>query len=318
MAIHRREFGKLAFAGAIGLTTGIASLRARTMSVKEDDKLSVHLFSKHLQFLDYKEMAEATAELGFDGVDLTVRPKGHVEPSRAADDLPKAADAIKAAGLKPNMLVSGITSISDSDSIQSLKTAAQLGFKHYRMGYFRPKKGQSMQEILSQSDAALDELEKFNQSQGLHGAYQNHAGQVVGSFVTDLAHLLEGRDPRWLGCQYDIRHATVDGGSSWPLGLSYLTGHIRTMPIKDFSWVKSNGKWKPQNVPLGEGMVDFDGYFKALRSYGIRPLVSLHLEYDLGGAEHGDRNIKIPQKKVFAAMKRDLKRLHEMWEKSAG
>ena len=52
-------------------------------------------------------------------------------------------------------------------------------------------------------------------------------------------------------------------------------------------------------------MVDFDGYFKGLRSYGIRPLVSLHLEYELGGAENGDRKIKIPQKKVFAAMKRD-------------
>ena len=54
------------------------------------------------------------------------------------------------------------------------------------------------------------------------------------------------------------------------------------MPIKDFNWVKNNGKWKPKNVPLGEGMVDFDGYFKELRSYGIRPLVSLHLEYELG------------------------------------
>ena len=318
MKVYRREFGKLAFAGAIGLTTGLASSNGKTMSEKGADRLSVHLFSKHLQFLNYKDMAEVTAEMGFDGVDLTVRVKGHVEPERAVDDLPKAAEAIKGADLKPNMLVSGITSVSDGTSIQSLKTAAQLGFKHYRMGYFRPKKGQSMQEILFQCNDGLDELEKFNRSQGLHGAYQNHAGQVVGSFVTDLAHLLEGRDARWLGCQYDIRHATVDGGSSWPLGLSYLKDHIWTMPIKDFNWVKTNGKWKPKNVPLGEGMVDFDGYFKELRSYGIRPLVSLHLEYELGGAEHGNRKIKIPQKKVFAAMKRDLNRLHDMWEKSEG
>ena len=90
------------------------------------------------------------------------------------------------------------------------------------------------------------------------------------------------------------------------------------MPIKVFSSVMSNGEWKPKNFPLGEGMVDFDGYLKELRSYGIRPLVSLHLEYELGGAEHGDRKIKIPQKKVFAAMKRDLNRLHDMLEKSAG
>ena len=82
--------------------------------------------------------------------------------------------------------------------------------------------------------------------------------------------------------------------------------------------MRTNEKWNAKNVPLGEGMVVFDGYFKELRSYGIRSLVSLHLEHELGGAEHGDRKIKIPQKKVFAAVKRDLNRFHDMWEKSAG
>ncbi|RPF78986.1 MAG: hypothetical protein CBC31_005660 [Verrucomicrobia bacterium TMED71] len=146
------------------------------MSGKGADRLSVHLFSKHLQFLNFTDMAEVTAEMGFDGVDLTARDKGHVEPERAVDDLPKAAEAIKGADLKPNMLVSGITSLSDGTSIQYLKTDDQLGFKYYRMGYFRPKKGQSMQEILFHGNDALDELEKFNRSQGQHGAYQNHAG----------------------------------------------------------------------------------------------------------------------------------------------
>ena len=89
------------------------------------------------------------------------------------------------------------------------------------------------------------------------------------------------------------------------------------MPIKDFNWVRTNGKWKPKNVPLGYWMVDFDGFFKELRSYGIRPLVSLHLKYELGGAEHGDWKIKIPQKKVFTAIKRYLNRIHDMWEKSS-
>ena len=90
------------------------------------------------------------------------------------------------------------------------------------------------------------------------------------------------------------------------------------MPIKDFNSVRTNGKRKAKNVPLGEGMVDFDGYFKELRSYGIRPLVSLHMEHELGGTEYGDWKIKIPQKKVFAALKRDLNRIHDMGEKSAG
>ena len=313
MQFNRREFGKLAALGIAGLA--VISGRAVT---DNSDRLNVNLFSKHLQFLDYQDMANATAEMGFDGVDLTVRPGGHVLPERAEDDLPKAVEAIKRAGMSPKMLVSRVTSVDDKDGIQSLKTAAKLGFTYYRTGYFRPIKGNSLLENLDFCQKELDGLEAFNREQGLHGAYQNHAGKAMGSYVTDLAHLLDDRDPRWMGCQYDIRHASVDGGSSWSLGLSYLQSHIRTMPIKDFTWKKQNGFWKPQNVPLGQGMVDFEGYFKALREYGIKPLVSLHLEYDLGGAEHGDQKIKIPQKEVFVVMRRDLKRLHDMWESSAG
>ena len=313
MQFNRREFGKLAALGIAGLA--VNSSRAET---DNSDRLNVNLFSKHLQFLDYQDMADATAEMGFDGVDLTVRPGGHVLPERAEDDLPKAVEAIKRVGMSPKMLVSRLTSVDDKDGIQSLKTAAKLGFTHYRTGYFRPRKGNSLLENLEFCQKELDELEAFNREQGLHGAYQNHAGKAMGSYVMDLAHLLGDRDPRWMGCQYDIRQASVDGGSSWSLGLSYLQSHIRTMPIKDFTWKKQNGVWKPQNVPLGQGMVDFEGYFKALREYGIKPLVSLHLEYDLGGAEHGDQKIKIPQKEVFMVMRRDLKRLHDMWESSTG
>ncbi|MBT5903398.1 MAG: sugar phosphate isomerase/epimerase, partial [Opitutaceae bacterium] len=60
-----------------------------------DHRRSVHIFSKHLQFLDYEAMAKQAAVLGFDGVDLTVRPKGHVEPADATRDLPRAAKALR-------------------------------------------------------------------------------------------------------------------------------------------------------------------------------------------------------------------------------
>ena len=54
--------------------------------------LKIYLFSKHLQFLDYEEM-------GFDGIDLTVRPKGHVLPLNVEKDLPKATNAANKVGL---------------------------------------------------------------------------------------------------------------------------------------------------------------------------------------------------------------------------
>ncbi|HNY42625.1 MAG TPA: hypothetical protein PKJ41_19645, partial [Bryobacteraceae bacterium] len=36
------------------------------------------IFSKHMAQFDWKELGRKAKEIGFDGVDLTVRPKGHV------------------------------------------------------------------------------------------------------------------------------------------------------------------------------------------------------------------------------------------------
>jgi hypothetical protein len=52
------------------------------------------LFSKHLPELGWADLGRAVKDAGFDGVDLTVRPGGHVLPERAADDLPRLVEAL--------------------------------------------------------------------------------------------------------------------------------------------------------------------------------------------------------------------------------
>ncbi|WP_405383079.1 hypothetical protein [Maribacter sp. LLG6340-A2] len=73
--VTRRDFTKLS-AMAIG---GIPLMGFNTpfsnQSPKSKDNLVINLFSKHLQFLDYNEMAARAKEIGFDGLDLTVRPR---------------------------------------------------------------------------------------------------------------------------------------------------------------------------------------------------------------------------------------------------
>ncbi|MEM9161230.1 MAG: TIM barrel protein [Verrucomicrobiota bacterium] len=315
--MNRREFGKLAMAGALGLASGAALNKATAAKEGDVDRLQTHLFSKCLQFMDYEEMSEAAVQMGFDGLDLTIRPGGHVEPVRADEDLPKAVSTMSAHGLVSKMFVSRVTRVDDEAGIHSLKTASELGYEYYRLGYYKPDKEGGMLANLERAREAFKGLAAFNESQGLHGAYQNHAGHNIGAYVTDIAYLLEGLHPRWAGCQYDVLHATVEGGLAWPLGLRYVKDYLSTIVIKDFRWAKINGKWRVEDVPFGEGMVDFDRYFKILRSYGARPLVSFHLEYDLGGAERGRREINMPKKEILAAIKRDLARFHEAWAASA-
>src|SRR5437762_12000722 len=99
------------------------------------DRLKIHIFSKHLQFLNYQDMAEAVAEMGFDGIDLTVRPDGHVLPQNVESDLPKAMEAMRKVGLAPLLMTTAIQDANNNTDKRVLEVAVKLGIKYYRMNY---------------------------------------------------------------------------------------------------------------------------------------------------------------------------------------
>lgn len=311
----RRHFLRQSALAAATLPT-LPTVLTITGSGTAADLPPIHVFSKHLQFLNYDDMAGVAAELGFDGVDLTVRPQGHVLPERVETDLPKAADALKRAGLSPTLMATAIDNATDPVSIRVLKTAAGLGFRHYRMNWLHYNAQQPMPDAVAQFARQIEALGILNQQLNLTGCYQNHAGLLAGASAWELWEMLKTANPQFMGVQYDIRHATVEGGLSWPNGLRLLHPRIRTIVLKDMRWGRVNGKWLAQGVPIGEGMVDFKTYFQLLRQYGIRVPVSLHLEYPLGGAEDGATQLTVDKKVVFDAMKRDLTRIKEIWRAS--
>ena len=273
----------------------------------------VYIFSKHLQFLNYTDMADAAVSMGFNGVDLTVRPDGHVLPDRVEDDLPKAVDVLKKVGFAPNLLTTAVGDARNATDIRVLKTASKLGFQRYRMIWYRYDPKQLMPDSIQRFQGQLRALGELNKELNLTGCYQNHAGLLVGASVWELHEMLKPADPAYMGVQYDIRHATVEGGLSWPNGLRLLQSRIKSIALKDFHWSKKDGVWTVQNVPIGEGMVDFKTYFRRLKQANLRVPVSLHVEYPMGGAEHGATRLSIPQNELFAAMKRDLDRLKQLW-----
>ncbi|WP_040281726.1 sugar phosphate isomerase/epimerase family protein [Psychroserpens damuponensis] len=312
----RREFAKLS---AMGLASVPLSSFQNELNIKgmiPSEKLKVHLFSKHLQFLDYKEMSAAAAEMGFDGLDLTVRRKGHVLPELVIDNLPKAVDAMKTYGLNPKMMSTNVWDANDSTNQTVLETASALGFTHYRTDWLKYPEDKSINESQIIFGNQAKALEQLNEKLELIGGYQNHAGQHVGAPIWDLVTILEVTKGKYMGCQYDIRHAVVEGGESWPLALRRIKPFINSIVIKDFKWGIVNGKWQLINVPLGEGMVDFNTYFSLLKKYKINVPVSLHTEYELGGAEKGHSKITMDKKQVFKFMKADLEFIKTTWNQA--
>ncbi|HEY6987691.1 MAG TPA: hypothetical protein VH369_04870 [Bryobacteraceae bacterium] len=200
------------------------------------EKLKICVFSKHFQWTGIKEAAAIAKDLGFDGVDLTVRKGGHVEPARVESDLPSAVEAVRAAGLEVPMITTEITDAATPYAGAILKMASQLGVRHYRWGRltYQPNKGIA---------------EQLN-------AFKPH------------------------------------------------------MKAKSLS---VEGAWVPHWCPTGEGMVNLAGFFGIVKENRFSGPVQLHFEYPgLGGAENGDRTLRVPKPELIAAMRRDLTRVQSL------
>ncbi len=313
----RRDFLKKAsiLAGVLPFYSFTKTYNKSTIN-KGFKPLSINIFSKHLKFLDYQTTGEMAAEMGFDGVDLTVRPKGHVLPEDVKIGLPKSISEIQKGGSKCEMITTSIENVNTPLDVDIIKTAAKAGIKYYRTGWFKYPKDKSMLDALEMYRNQIDALGNLNKEHGIIGCYQNHSGKKVGASFWEIHKILETVHPDFFGAQYDIRHAIAEGGNSWENGLQLLQSKIKVIVLKDFKWGKVNGKWKIINVPIGEGMVDFDKYFKLLKKYKLNPPVSLHLEYDLGGAEKGKSKITVDKKVVFDAMRKDLKSIQKLWKEA--
>jgi sugar phosphate isomerase/epimerase len=310
----RRDFlARLAVASAAAPLIG--SLGAADVATKKPAAASamasaagaapvIHVFAKPLQWLSYDETAAMAAETGFGGIDYAVRPGGHVLPEKVAEDLPRAVEAAQKKGLKVEMITTGITSARDKFTEPVLRAAAKAGVKYYRLGFWSYNEKAGVWPSLQEHRVTVKELAQLNESLGLHGAFQNHAGTRVGGPLWDLHELVRDVDPRWIGVQYDIRHATAEGGQSWPLALKLLAPWIKTTDIKDFKWLQSPGKATIENVPLGEGIVNFDQYFKLVTELKIRGPISVHFEYppfERAQISDGEKRVQLP-----ALMRKDV------------
>lgn len=312
--LNRRTFiNKTAIAsGALLLPVDMISKNLFTEKESVKNNLEIHLFSKCLQFLDYTETCEAAKEMGFDGLDLTVRRKGHVLPENVLEDLPKATEIMKSYGLTPKMISTNVMDAGNATNISVLETAKKLGYGYYRTDWLKYDKSYPIQENVIKAKNKFTALAALNNKIGISGAYQNHAGHYIGSPIWDLEQALSGISPVNLGSQYDITHARVEGGKNWEIGFELIKPYINSLAIKDFKWEKVNQKWQVVYTPLGEGMIDFHQYFSMLKKHKIQVPISLHVEYDLGGAEKG----KIPtmgKSEIIEKIKKDLIYIRRVW-----
>lgn len=240
-------------------------------------------FSKHLPMLDWQSLAKAVKKLGLGGVDLTVRPGGHVLPERAAEDLPKAVAAIRGEGLAVPMITTGLTSGSDATAKPILLTAGKLAIPYFKPGYYKYQFADVRKELEKFGQDFRSLIEVGKQS-GVQCGFHNHEG-YLGAPLWDAATVIDQLDPKWAGYYFDVRHAVVEGGGAgWKIAFNLIAPRLKMIAVKDSYWEKTSKGWRQVNCPLGEGQVDWKAYCKLLRQANFHGPISLHLEYEIKGA----------------------------------
>lgn len=302
----RRRFlrhGSLAIAGAIASSTAASLPQSVRAADSFADSFRFCTFTKWMQMLSFEEMAAKVAGMGFQGAEVPVRPKGHIEPADVEKQLPQLVSALAREDLELMVLTSGINAVNDEQRSEAvLKTAAGLGIKRFRMAYYKYDLKQPIAAQLDGFRRDLDALVALCEPLGIKPVYQNHSGSnYVGGPIWDLHELFKDHDPAHVGAAFDIGHASVEGAKSWIVDFNLLRPWIDTVYVKEPAWNNNELGWGP----VGDGIVS-DKFYSELKRTRFDGPVSLHVEY-LG---HGDAS-KVPTiieatNKDFATLRKKL------------
>lgn len=258
----------------------MAALALATASVDSlalEKAYPIAAFEKALQHLPADQMADILAELGFMGVATALRPKGRVVPERVEEDLPKLVEVLAKRKLEITELTTAIAGASDPLTQKVLRTAAKLGVKRYRLGAWKYDLKKPIAAQVEAMKPVVKDLAALNKELGLSAVYQVHSGaNYFGSPVWDIYQLFKEYDPKHVAIAFDIRHATVEGGTAWELNFNLIKSHLGLVYAKDFAWQDK----KALNVPLGEGMVN-PKFYQMVKASGYNHPVLLHVEYPL-------------------------------------
>ena len=270
--LDRRQFALAAASTAAVLAKPFPVAAAS----KPADRYKFCAFIKYLLALKYDEMADAIAEAGFDGVEVTARQKeAYIHPDRAADELPRLKEVLDKRKLEITILTTDIVRHDEPSAESMLRVAKSLGIKRYRLGFFRYDLKKPILPQLAALKPVVRDIAAMNRDIGIAGMWQNHTGaDMVGATIWDMHSLIKDYPVSEVGCVFDIRHAATEAGEAWPVYYDLVKPHLSALSVKDFRW---EGR-KSVHTQLGKGNVD-PKFFKTLSKSEFRGPISVHVEY---------------------------------------
>jgi len=262
-----------------------------------ENGITYAVFTKPWKTTPIPELGKFVKEMGFDAVELPVRPGFQVEPESVAKGLPEAARQLADCGVE-------IASVAGPTDEATLAACAEAGVPVIRIcvGIGQDEGYMEAEERLQREyDALVPQLDKHGVTLGI----QNHCDRCVANAM-GIRHLIEKYDPRHIAAVWDAAHNALNGEDP-ELAIDIVWSHLCMVNLKNAFWRRVNGPeaegvvWRPFWTTGRQGLASWPRVAAELKRRGWRGVLCLTAEYsDEEGVERLCREDVAFAKSLFA------------------
>jgi sugar phosphate isomerase/epimerase len=283
-SLGRRDFVRLAALSGVAASS-FPTCETFGVKTQSESKDAFCAFTESFQDWSIEKVCERFKAAGLDGLDLTVRPGGHIDPKDAKAKLPAAVTAARKHGVQINMISSAITD-ADGDGEAILGSCGELGITRIKLGYYRTERFGKLLREIDDTRRRLEGIVKLARKHGVLPCVHIHSGEMIPASGPVAYLLLRDIAPAEIGIYVDPMHMTIEGGiGGWRQSLDLLAPWIAISSLKNCMWQaqprdeRGQIPWRVTKCPLADGIAPIPDYLQALRDLGYRGLYTLHSEY---------------------------------------
>ena len=238
-----------------------------------ESKVRYAVFTKPWK-MPLPELGKFVKGMGFDGIELPVRPEYQVEPENIATGLPEAAKILDDCGVK-------IESIAGPADETAIAACAEAGVPIIRI--CEQIKEESYLEAENTLQMKYDELVPILAEHGVTLGIQNHCNRFVPNAMC-LKSLIGGYNPKHVAAVWDAAHNALNG-EDLDLGIDIIYSHICMVNLKNGYWQRQTGpeaevaKWKVYWTSGRQGLASWPIVAKELKKREWEGVLCLTAEY---------------------------------------
>lgn len=240
--------------------------------------------SKFFAQYNVEELGEKAIELGYDGIDLCVRPRHPVHADNVIQALPEAMKVWRNQNVTCPMITAPVA-LTDPKSPEMENyyiACAEAEVPRLKIGFWKFQDGENYWHVLDAARKDLEEIVGLSEKYGVQTCYQIHSGPCLGSNCAGLMHLIKGFDPQYVGAYPDFGHIALDG-EDWAMGMAMIQDYLSIVGIKDACYLLQPEGQTPRYrscfTKVGEGCVDWHRCMELLCEMGFDGPISVHTEY---------------------------------------